>query len=83
MSDGIKETTTAILSNPKVAALVAAPSIFQIWWLEWGSWLLDAGAGIAGFILVVVLIRLHIENFKKIRRENEEYEASKANKDDS
>lgn len=83
MSDEIKEAATAIASNPKVAALVAVPSIFQIWWIEWGSWLLDAGAGIAGFILVIVLIRLHLENFKKIRRENEEYEARKANKDDS
>lgn len=81
MKDGAKETLTAIVSNPKVSALIAVPSIYQVWWIEWGNWILDAVSGVAGFVLVVVLIRLHLENTKKIRRENEEYEYLKANKD--
>lgn len=72
MSEGIKETTHAILSNPKVATVVTASSMYQTWWVEWGSPLFDALATIGGFILVVIMIMLQWENLKEKWRKNKE-----------
>ena len=77
MSDGTKETAQAILSNPKVATVVTASSMYQTWWIEWGSPVLDAVATIGGVILVSIMIALQWQNLKKALRENIEHKQNK------
>lgn len=79
MSEGIKETVQAILSNPKVATAITASTMYQTWWMEWGNPLFDALATIAGFILVVIMIMLQWLNLKDKLRKNKDRDEAESN----
>ncbi len=72
MSEGVKETAQAILSNPKVATVITASSFYQTWWVDWASPLLDIVATVGGVVLVGIMIMLQWENLKDKWRRNKD-----------
>ena len=67
----MKDIVQEIVTHPKTSWLTVAMTSFSNWWVDWGSPLVDALASISGLILVLVLIRYHWQNTKKIMRDND------------
>ena len=60
-----------IIANPKTSFLAVATTNFSNWWIDWGSPIISAVSSILSIVLLVVLIRYHLQNTKKLIRENE------------
>lgn len=63
-----------IVNNPRTSIATVVTTNFSNWWLEWGSPVVSAMASVLGVILLVVLIRYHLENLRRLIRENKDDE---------
>ena len=70
MKETARHIGEAIASNPKTSMMVVAMTNLSNWWVEWGSPLVSFTTSILGLVLLIVLIRYHWENTKKLIREN-------------
>lgn len=66
----MSEIIEAVISNPKTSLVVVAITNFSNWWIEWGNPLVDAAASILSLVLLIVLIRYHLQNTKKLLQKN-------------
>ena len=69
MTTPTKEVIRTIVEHPKTSAAVLAVTGAERLWIDWGSWVIDALGGIAGLVLVCVLIYKHILAIKKDSRD--------------
>ena len=67
------QITEAIVSSPKTSFFAVAVTNFSNWWIDWGSPIVSAVTSILGLVLLIILIRYHLQNLKRLIRENEEY----------
>ena len=55
----------AIIEHPKASAgLALGITAAERFWIEWGSWVVDALYSVAGLVLVCLLIYKHIISIK-------------------
>lgn len=55
-----------VVEHPKTSAAVLAVTGAERFWLDWGSWVVDALYSVAGLVLVCLLIYKHYLSIKKI-----------------
>ncbi len=70
MKPETKQIIETIASNPKTSYFAVFITTLETWWIEWGNPLVDAAASILGLVLLIVLIRYHLQNTKKLIKEN-------------
>lgn len=70
MKDEIKQVAEAVASHPKTSALIATTPLYAF--INSLNPVLDFIATSLGIVLVVVLIRYHWQNTKKILKDNKE-----------
>ena len=70
MKESLKQLADVTVSSPKASWLAIAVTNMSNWFVEWGNPLISTGTSILGFILLIVLIRYHWENTKRIIKEN-------------
>jgi tellurite resistance protein TehA-like permease len=55
------DIANAIIEHPKASAgLALGITAAERFWIEWGSWVVDALYSVAGLVLVCLLIHKHI-----------------------
>lgn len=68
MKEGLKQTVESIASHPKTTAVIASSPLYAF--INKLNPVMDFVATILGIILVLVLIRYHWQNTKKVIKEN-------------
>lgn len=59
-----KEAIKSVIDHPKTSALVLAATGAERFWLDWGSWIVDALYSVCGLVLVCLLIYKHYLSIK-------------------
>lgn len=70
MKQEIREVTEAIAAHPKTAIAITGMTNFNAWWMEWVDPIIRYVTSTLGVVLLVILICLQWQNFKKTLREN-------------
>lgn len=71
-----KEMIKNIAEHPKTSAVVLAVTGAERFWIDWGSWIVDALYSVAGLILVCVLTYKH---YLSIKKDIKEYQSKNIN----
>lgn len=65
------ETAQQVISNPKSATAIGVLANFNAWYVEYGSAILQFLTSLFGLILILVLIKYHWANGRKVQMEIE------------
>lgn len=69
MLSDLKTNAAQIVTSTKTAVGVTIGAYISDWYVNWGSPLISALTSIAGLIMIIILIRYHLINTKKIQLE--------------
>ena len=67
MTTPLRELVISAVENPKTSMTILTFTSVERFWLEWGSWVVDAGYSIASLVLVFLLI---YRQYRAIKKEN-------------
>lgn len=76
LSENAKHTAAEIITHPKMAWLTAIIINWATFYVEWISPVVSALTSIGSFALVVLLVRYHLKNSKKL---DQDYEIGQEN----
>lgn len=66
----MREIIETVISDPKTSYFAVFLTNVSNWWVDWGSPIVDAAASLLGIILLVVLIRYHLQKTKELLKSN-------------
>ncbi len=69
MLSELKTNAAQVVASTKTAFWVTISAYISEWYVDWGSPLISALTSIAGLIMIIILIRYHLINTKKIQLE--------------
>lgn len=74
MFSNIKTNVAQMAASTKTAAGLTVSAYISEWYVDWGSPLISALTSVLGLVMLVILIRYHLLNTKKVQNEIKEQE---------
>lgn len=59
----------SVIGHPKTNVAILTLTGAEKLWVEWGSWVIDAGYSVASLVLVLFLIRRQVAIYKKEKKD--------------
>ena len=76
LNEEAKHVATEVVTHPKSAWVVTVIANWATFYVEWVSLLVSAMTSIGSFALVILLVRYHLKNSKKL---DQDYEIGQEN----